>query len=196
MTRPVVARAVRIPALLVALAGMPPLSQAATRQLPAGTAIPIRFETTVSSATSRPEDKVLATVRESVRSGGHVVIPAGSELRGHVLSAHHSGRVKGLASLSVAFNEVVIDGKPHRISARMGVVAHEQHKRDAAIIGGGAGAGAIIGAIKDGGSGAAKGGLIGAGAGTGVVLATKGKEVTLPSGTRWRVRLSRPLIVD
>jgi hypothetical protein len=42
----------------------------------------------------------------------------------------------------------------------------------------------------------AKGAVVGAGAGTGVVLATRGKEVTIPAGSRWRVRLARALALD
>ncbi len=53
-----------------------------------------------------------------------------------------------------------------------------------------------MGAIADGKSGAAKGALVGGAAGTGAVLATRGKEVSIPAGSRWRVRLVRPLVVD
>src|SRR5437667_3387421 len=170
---------------------------AAARQLPAGAAIPVTLETTVSSATSHPEDRVDAKVRADVLSGGKVVIPAGSELRGHVVSARRSGKVKGRAYLSMSFNELVAGGKTYRISARrIGALAPATHGRDAKIIGGGAGAGAVVGALVDGKGGAAKGALVGAGAGTGAVLATRGKEVTLASGSRWRVRLVKPLEID
>jgi hypothetical protein len=172
-------------------------ASAAVRRLPAETAIPIALETTVSSATSRPEDRVDAKVRANVLSGGKVVIPAGSQLRGHVASVRRPGKVKGLAYLSVSFNELVANGKTYRIATRrLGVQGQPSHGRDAKIIGGGAGAGAIVGAIVDGKGGAAKGALVGAGAGTGAVLATRGKEVTLPAGSRWRVRLVQPLDID
>ena len=172
-------------------------ASAAVRRLPAETAIPIALETTVSSATSRPEDRVDAKVRANVLSGGKVVIPAGSQLRGHVVSVRRPGKVKGLAYLSVSFNELVANGKTYRIATRrLGVQGQPSHGRDAKIIGGGAGAGAIVGAIVDGKGGAAKGALVGAGAGTGAVLATRGKEVTLPAGSRWRVRLVQPLDID
>jgi hypothetical protein len=170
------------------------LAQAAS--LPAGTGIPVRFETSHSSATSRPEERVVATVREDVRSGGQVVLPAGTELRGHVLSVRRSGRVKGRGYLSMRFTEAQINGRTYHISTqRISLLARATHKKDAAIIGGGTGAGAIIGAIADGKSGAVKGGLVGAGAGTGVVLGTRGKEVSLGAGARWRVRLSERLVV-
>jgi hypothetical protein len=178
--------------LLAGLSTAP--ATAARQQLPAGTTIPVILETTVSSATSRPEDRVDARVRADVVSGGKVVIPAGSELRGRVVTARRSGRVKGLAYLSMSFNELVVNGDTYRIATqRIGVQAKTTHGRDAAIIGGGAGAGALVGALVDGKEGAAKGALVGAGAGTGTVLTTRGKEVTFASGSRWRVRLAEPL---
>jgi hypothetical protein len=162
-----------------------------------GTVIPVSFETTVSSATSRPEDKVLARVRQDVRVGGAVAIPAGSELRGHVISARRSGKVKGRAFLSLAFTDLAIGGKSYTIAARrVAVLAPATHGRDAKIIGGTTAGGAVVGAIADGKKGAAVGGLVGAGAGTGVVLTNRGKEVTLPAGSRWRVRLVKPLVLD
>jgi hypothetical protein len=166
-------------------------------RVPAGTVIPVRLSTTVSSATSNAEDKVLATVRTDVRAGGRVVIPAGSELRGHVVSARRSGRVKGVASLVLDFDRVEIGGRSYEIDTRrLSVVAETTHGRDAKIIGGGAGAGALVGAIADGKEGAAKGLVIGGAAGTGAVLGTRGKEVTLPAGSRWRLRLARPFAAD
>jgi hypothetical protein len=169
---------------------------AATHTLPVGTVLPVTFETTVSSATSRPEEKVLARLREPVRVGA-ATLPEGSELRGHVISVRRSGKVKGRASLSLAFTQLVASGKTYALGARrISLLAPETHGKDAKIIGGGAGAGAVVGALVDGKSGAAKGALVGGGAGTGVVLATRGKEVSIPAGSRWRVRLVRPLVVD
>jgi hypothetical protein len=171
-------------------------ARAASRTLPVGTVLPVTFETTVSSATSRPEEKVLAKLRESVRVG-EATLPAGSELRGHVISVQRPGKVKGRAALSLAFTELAVGNKTYAIATRrISLLAQPQHGKDAKIIGGGAGAGAIVGAIVDGKEGAAKGALVGAGAGTGVVLTTRGRDVSIPAGSRWRLRLVRPLLVD
>jgi len=172
-----------------------PAALAAHRpDLPAGARIPVRFETTVSSATSRPEDRVVAVVREDVRSGGRVVIPEGSELRGHVVTAVPSGRVKGRARLAVRFDTLVIGGRSHRIATqRIDITAPSGARKDARILVGTTAAGTVIGALAGGKKGAKKGAILGAGAGAGTVLVTKGKEVTLPAGTRWRVALTRGL---
>jgi hypothetical protein len=184
---------------LLLLAGLS--AAAATAQadstLPEGTVLPVIFETTVSSAASRAEDKVLAKVREDVRLDGRVVIPAGSELRGHVTTARRSGKVKGQAYLALRFTELSMDGKTYTVStATVSKLAPKTHEKDTKVIAGSAVAGALVGAVADGGKGAAIGAVVGGGAGTGVVVATRGEEVSLPSGTRWRVRLTRPLSLD
>lgn len=189
-----VRRVVSFLAVSVVVSAGPVLAAAGT--LPVGTILPVTFETTVSSATSRAEEKVLARLRQPVRVG-NVSLPEGTELRGHVLSVHRSGKVKGRASLSLAFTQITANGKTYPLAARrISLLAPATQGRDAEIIGGGVGAGALVGAIADGKSGAAKGALVGGGAGTGVVLATRGKEVAIPAGSRWRVRLVRPLVVD
>jgi hypothetical protein len=184
----------------LAVAGMgavvPALADRETT-LPAGTVLPVRFETTISSASSRPEDKVLAVVRQDVLDhNGRIVIPAGSELKGRVVSAQRAGKVKGRSYLAVSFDSVEVNGRVHRVATnRLGVLGRSGAKKDAAIIGGGTGAGALVGALADGKGGAAKGALIGGATGTGVVLATRGPEVVIPAGARYRVRLADSLIV-
>jgi hypothetical protein len=65
-------------------------------------------------------------------------------------------------------------------------------KRTAAMVGGGAGGGAVIGGIAGGGKGALIGGLIGAGAGT-VGAATTNRDITLPSETIVHFKLTSSL---
>jgi hypothetical protein len=74
--------------------------------------------------------------------------------------------------------EIVHDGREVSISTKpYRAVAESTKKRDAAVIGGGAGLGAAIGTIAGGKKGAVIGAAAGGGAGTGTVLATKGKEI-------------------
>jgi hypothetical protein len=130
--------------------------------------------------------------------GGVQAFPAGTVLSGHVTAADRSARVKGRAHVAFRFTAIDPPGDAERLSMRSDAVsrvAPASKKSDAAKIGGGAAGGAIIGGILGGGDGAAKGAAIGGAAGTGVVLSTRGKEVTVPAGTPVSVRLAAPLTV-
>lgn len=160
--------------------------------LPEGTTLHLVLETAVSSATNRQGDPVVARVADDTRVGEKVVVPAGSEIRGQVVAAVPSGRVKGLARLAIDFDRLVLKGKEHPIEAQaIDITADNTHKRDAEILGGSTVGGALIGALAGGGKGARIGALVGAGAGGGVVLTNKGKEVQIPSGSHFGVRLQR-----
>lgn len=164
--------------------------------IPAGTVLPVELQTTVSSVSSSPEDPVRATLRRPVTVDGYEAIPTGSRLTGVVTAVRRAGRVKGRAHVALRFS--ALDARDERLDVRTGVVARTApatKKADATKIGIGAGAGAVVGGIVGGGSGAAKGAAIGGAGGTGYVLATRGKEVSLPSGTNLSVKLLEPLTV-
>jgi hypothetical protein len=166
--------------------------------IPAGTVLPIQLKTTVGSATSKVEDAVRGMLRRSIEVEGLEAIPAGAVVLGTVTEAERSGRVKGRARVAFRFTSLDLPGDAERLSIRTGLVAREAEatkKKDAAKIGGGAAAGAVIGGIIGGGDGAAKGAAIGGGAGTGVVLSTRGKEITVPAGTNVSVKLLEPVTI-
>ncbi len=166
-------------------------------KIPEGTTLALSLETTVSSETSHAGDLVLAKLIQDVTSGERVLLPADAEVRGKVMAAVPAGHVSGRARLAVAFDRLVVKGREYPIEASgLDVTAESQKGRDAALVGGGAGAGALIGGIAKGGKGAAIGALIGAGAGTGAVLATKHKEVIFEAGARCNVHLTRGLTLD
>ena len=145
----------------------------------AGTKVRVALLDGVSSDKSRSGDPFMASLTEPIVVNGKTVLAKGTKVRGHVVDANESARVKGRASLSLTLTEIVRDnGKSLSISTKpYTAVAPTTKKRDAVIIGGGAGVGAAIGAIAGGGKGAAIGAAVGGGAGTGTVLATKGKEI-------------------
>jgi hypothetical protein len=159
--------------------------------IPAGTRISVRLANTVSSESSRVEDPVSATLTSPIVIDGARVLPAGSVLRGDVVSVQRSGKVKGRASLGLRFNTLTARGQAYPIVARVSRVAPATKAADAKKIGIPAAAGAAIGAIVGGGKGAAIGAVAGGGAGTAVVLSTPGKPVTLARGRVMTLSLAR-----
>jgi hypothetical protein len=160
--------------------------------------LPVELTTAVGSDTSHVEDQVRGTLRHGVTVDGVQVIPAGTAVLGHVTSAERPGKVKGRGSIGFRFNQIDLPGEGNRVAISTGTVsrlAPATKKQDAAKIGGGAAGGAIIGGIIGGGDGAAKGAAIGGGAGTAVVLSTRGKDVRLGAGTAVSVKLTAPLTI-
>ena len=164
--------------------------------VPQGTAIPLELETPLSSETTQVEAPVRARVRQAVIVDGIVAIPTGATLSGVVTQVERAGRVQGRAQLAFVFNRLEAGNVREEVNAApVAYVAESTKGEDAAKIGVGAVGGAIVGGILGGGSGAAKGAVIGGAAGTGVVLATRGDEVTLGKGTVLAASLASPLIV-
>lgn len=165
--------------------------------IPVGTTLPLELTTAVSSATAQVEMPVSARLRRAVTVDGETVLPAGSVVNGEVSEVDRAGRVQGRSRLSLRFTSIVIDGR--RESLRTNPVAFEGEatkSEDATKIGAGAGIGAAIGGLLGGGSGAAKGAVIGGAAGTGAVLATRGKDVELAAGADVSPTLASPVEVE
>jgi hypothetical protein len=165
--------------------------------VPAGTVLSLALTTPVASDTSNVEDSVRATLRSGLSVDGVQVAPAGTAVLGHVTSAERAAKVKGRASIAFRFNQIDLpDGGRQSIStSTVSRLAPATKKKDATKIGVGAGAGAVVGGILGGGDGAAKGAAIGGGAGTAVVLSTRGEEVRIAAGAPVSVKLTAPLTV-
>ncbi len=165
--------------------------------VPEGTPLALRLATSLNSGTASVGELVEATLAEPLAVGGAEVLPAGSTLTGTISAVEGSGKVKGLASITVHFTSLAAAGRDDRygIDATYSESAEPTKGSDAAKIGIGAGAGAAIGGLLGGKGGAAKGAAIGGGAGTAVVLATKGKEVEHAAGARLTVTLRKSLEV-
>ncbi len=163
------------------------------RELPVGTEIDVRLQSTISSASAQVEDRVEATTVLNVDNQDVVLVPAGSVFRGTVTAVNRPGRLDRKGSVTIAFDSVTVRGTTTRVRGTVAqALESEGLKGDSARIGAGAGVGAIIGGILGGFKGVLTGILVGGG---GVIAATEGQDVTLPAGTILRVRLDTPLIV-
>ena len=162
--------------------------------IPAGTTLSVRILSALASDSSKVEDRVRGSLAKAVAVEGTTALPPGTQLNGSVLEANESGRVKGRASIAFRFDRMTANGETLRIqTATVRREAAPDRKSDITKGGIGAGVGAIVGGVVGGGKGAAIGAAAG---GTGAVLATKGKEVSIPSGTVVSVRLEDPITVS
>jgi hypothetical protein len=180
-------------------AAVPAAGTAALREvtIPAGTVLPVDLETSVGSDISRVEQPVSGRLRRAVTVAGAEVLPAGTAVSGHVTAARRPGKVKGRGLIALRFTRLDTPGSGTTpiSTATISRLAPATKEKDALKIIAPAAAGAVIGRIVGGRDDAAKGAVIGGGAGAGYVLATRGKEVRLGKGADLAVKLTAPVTV-
>jgi hypothetical protein len=161
--------------------------------IPAGTSLSVTLLSTVASNKSKVEDPIKGSIAKDVTISGETALPVGTQLLGSVTGAAEAGRVKGKASVAFRFDRLVVNGETVRVqTANVELETAADKKSDVKKGALGAGAGAVVGGVIGGGTGAAVGAVTG---GAGTVLATKGSEVEIPSGTVVSVLVQDPITV-
>ncbi len=162
--------------------------------VPAETVISVVLDEPVGSKISTPGQTFTATVRVPVEVDGRVAVPKGARATGIVRDAKPAGRFKGGATLELRLASIEVNGTNYDVHTTTPTETSKgKGKRTAAMVGGGAGGGALIGGVAGGGKGAIIGGLIGAAAGTGGAGLTGNRDITLPAETPITFKLVEPL---
>jgi hypothetical protein len=174
----------------------------APRTLSSGRQFSISTTEAISSRTARAGDAFAATVViDVVDEAGRVAIPAGSLVSGTITEVKSAPNSRTPGTLTLVVNGVTVRGKDYRMEARIDSLATERAGRpisgsDAAKVGIGAAAGAIVGQVitKDT-KGTIIGAVVGAAAGAGVAMATKDSDIRLPAGTNIIITLTERLTI-
>jgi len=161
-------------ALLFALA----VPWAGAAAIPAGSHATVRLNTSLSSATAHTGEVWSGTLTHDIVERGKVVAKAGAPVKSKVTYVNRSGRLHKPGALTLRLSSINGETVYSSAVSRKG---KSHTKGNAEKIGGGAGAGAVIGALAGGGKGAAIGAGAGAAAGTGVAAATGKEEVRIPA---------------
>jgi hypothetical protein len=169
--------------------------------IPRNTILAVELLTPISTEASQRGDRLQARVFEPSQFAGYIV-------EGRVAQVKRPGKVKGVAELQLAFDQIrssdnrtatlhaeLIEISPignddPEIDSEGGVKGRDSTKDDATKVGAASGVGAIIGAIACGGKGAAIGAIIGGGAGTAGVMTQRGKDIRLERGQHLKIRTS------
>ncbi|WP_321477866.1 hypothetical protein [uncultured Paludibaculum sp.] len=161
-----------------------------------GTRLAVRLNNSITTDRSRPGDRFTGVLVSPVVVGQSVVIPEGANVTGMIRRSASSGRLKGNAVLSLGLVSLDWNGKEYKVTSDPATRYSGGHKkRNWAMIGGGSGAGALIGGLAAGGGGALIGAGAGAAAGTVGAAITGRKQVRLPTETLVNFRLAQPLTV-
>lgn len=168
-----------------------------TVTLPAGTAISMVLQTSLTTKTAAVGDRFTARVSSPVVVASRTIIPAGAIVSGHVALTEQPGKASGRGHMQLSYDTVRFGGRTYEMSSVSRVYESGSGRgKDAAIIGGGAVAGGVVGAIVGGSAGdAGKGAAAGAVAGTAASLLTRGPQLQLDEGTALEVTLDQPVTV-
>ena len=193
----------------------PPQSSASALMVPADTTIPLRLMNTINSRTVQPGQAIYCETIFPITVGNRIVIPRGSSVKGSVTKLVRPGHLKGKAQIGIRFETLILpNGTTHSLRAtlsgfggtgREGFKPKESKIEGASSKGDNAGrvaettiTGAEIGTIAGAASGSPGkglgiGSLAGAAGGLVWIMASRGKQIVLPSGTNFELQLSAPL---
>ncbi len=180
---------------------------------PAGTFLSASVQSSLSSEFARPGDRFNATLGAPVSGNGGMVLPAGSQLEGQVVSAQDAGRAGRNGQLEIRFTAAVTpSGQRVPMSARIqtedgtGIIkggtakgrAGKAAVKTAVGAGSGAALGTAMGALSGGsvGRGAIYGSAIGGGLGLLTAGVKKGQEAVISSGEPLSIVLDTPITVS
>jgi hypothetical protein len=176
--------------------------------LPAGTAMKVKLEKRLSTASSQSGDPFSGRVTEAVVLAGKTVIPIGATVQGRVTKVNEPRRIAGKPTIGIFPETVVLpNGERYMLNAALvdtslghGTDVNEEGQfkgaghdgKDLTEIGFGTGGGMLMGGLIGGGKGLLIGGTIGA---TATVAHWLGKHrsAEIPAGTELVLELSRPL---
>src|SRR5262245_4106925 len=165
--------------------------------VPEGTIVSASLQSKLSSGTNHVGDNFSAQVNEPVMINGHEAIPAGATIHGTVTAVTPAKRGAGRGSMSLGFDRLELPGGySTTMVAGLSQESASKKGRNAAIIGGSAAGGSLLGRVlgKDT-KGAVIGAIVGGGIGTGVVMSKEGEQVNLPAGYDLPIRLDASLKV-
>jgi hypothetical protein len=179
-----------------------------SNELAEGTNICVRMLDELSTKETNAGTAFKAQVSTDVYKNGRVIIPAGSELRGRVVSVTQGHHFGPSATLRLRPDSVILpDGTAYHLYAQVidsraphtrtdsegGIQPASQLKKDAIEYGAGAGTGAIVGAKIAGVHGAVVGSLVGAGVITVHLLMPHPEMAELPKGSIVTFSLTEPM---
>jgi hypothetical protein len=173
-----------------------PASAPQTVMVPGGTVVNVRLTQGIDVDSTQTGATFKGLVDDPIMIDGRVVIPRGAAVVIQVASVKQSGTLTGSDRIALKLNSISFDDRAYEVVTEYAVAQGDgEGKRTAHKVGGGAGLGAIIGAIADGGKGAAIGAVVGGI--TGTVVAASGEEhLKLPAETRLQFELTAAVRVQ
>jgi hypothetical protein len=176
-------------------------AELAARTLRVGTEIHAQLDDSITSRRDTVGQIVSAHVMQNVIGpNGRTLIPAGAQVRFTITRLRPSRSKSSQGRLGLRVDSIAVNGRLETVQADTRPVPRELRGRgvtgeDAAKVGGGAAAGAVIGGVVGETRGAVIGGVAGAAAGAVLASQTKTRDVVVKAKTPVVFVLTAPLVV-
>lgn len=131
--------------------------------------------------------------RDVYATDGDLAFPRGTQVEMIVRQLGDREMALDLEAINTNGRRFTVETSGQEFDTRGGRPGVGENRRTGKFVGGGALIGSIIGAIAGGGKGAAIGAAAGAAGGAGAQMATRGREIHIPSESLLTFRLERPL---
>jgi len=181
------------------VSAVPPPPPPADLTITAGTTLAIRVDQRISVKTSHAGDTFTGEIVEPVLNpaDNSVVVPKLAPVGGVVAESHRRGHFKGRSLLELQLTSLTLNGKQYLLTTKDLVESKKgKGRRSAALIGGGAGLGMLVGGVATGGVGLVVGGLVGGGAGTAAAGLTGNRDLDIPAESIVHFKLADDLVVQ
>ncbi len=171
--------------------------------IPAGTNLAIRADQDIKEQdVSRGMTYQAEIAKDVMDPNGNIIIPRGTPAQLSVVDTKPNNNSNNTRDLALALNSVNVNGRNYMVqsntvngtSGRPGGIG--ANKRTGEYVGGGALAGAVIGAIAGGGKGAAIGAVLGGAGGAGAQVLTHGHQINVPAETVLNFKLDQPVYLQ
>ncbi len=193
----------------ISFANAETLVQTDALSVPAGTMLHCRTMQTLTTKLNLQGDAFTMSVAEPVSINGHVAIPVGSTLAGHITRMERPGRIKGVGQMRLTLEQITLpDGRSLPLGATLMTAYGADNVKVVGSEGLIKGPSSRVADFKEIGAGTAGGTLVGLvfahpiiGATVGLTATTidrmrrGGKDLTVPVGTQLNYQLTRELAI-
>lgn len=176
--------------------------QPITYTIASGTHLDLTVNDELSSRKNKAGDKFTAKIGTDVRDpAGNVVLEAGSTVNGIITAVKPAPNRRTPGTMTLTLQNIEVNGQTFPITATIDSVQTEHRRqgidsRDAAKVGIGAAAGAVVGqVISKNTKGTVIGAVVGGMAGAGVAAETKDLDIVIPSDSHILATVTQPLRV-
>src|ERR1039457_1168132 len=175
----------------------PPPVEPSKVSIPAGTMLTIRVDQRISVKSGHAGETFTGEVVDPITaSDGSILVPKGAPVGGVIDKARRRGHFKGRSLVELRLTSLILSGTQYQLTTKnLQRSKKGKGRRSAAMIGGGAGLGMLVGGVATDGVGLVVGGPVGGGGGPAAAGLSGNRDIEIPAESIVHFTLADDLVV-